>query len=217
MVSTGDDRKGDQKLTHLKPYHHGNLVDALLAAAVEIIDDQGVEKLSMRELARRAGVSPGAPFAHFPSKAALLTAVAEQAMVRLTEAVMAAEKEVLSEGPLQRFEAIGRGYLQWAFANPTHFVVISSRTLTNFAQSESLQRQNDAIRSRMVSLLEEASAAGFLKIDVEVDQVILAARAFVYGLARMAVDGHFPEWQVREAPALAAQRALHMFIEQLRT
>jgi AcrR family transcriptional regulator len=200
-----------------KPYHHGNLVDALLAAAVEIIDEHGVEKLSMRELARRAGVSSGAPFQHFPTKAALLTAVAEQAMGRLTEAVLAAEREVNGQEALANFEAIGRGYLRWALSNPTHFVVISSRSLINFRESETLQKQNDDIRDRMVALLRQAVAENTLSPNSDVQQLVLAARAFVYGLARMAVDGHFPEWHVHESPNLAAEEALHMFIEQLRT
>ena len=199
-----------------KPYHHGNLVDALLTAAVEIINEHGVEKLSMRELARRAGVSPGAPFQHFPNKAALITAVAEQAMGRLTAAVLAAEEEVNEQGGLERLESIGRGYLRWALRNPTHFVVISSRSLINFRQSESLQQQNDAIRERMVALLDQAVAEKALSPTSDIQQIVFAARAFVYGLARMAVDGHLPEWHVQESPDLATQKALHLFIEQLR-
>jgi hypothetical protein len=44
---------------------------------------------------------------------------------------------------------------------------------------------------------------------------MLAARAFVYGLARMAIDGHFPEWHPSEPPSLAARRALHLFMSRM--
>ena len=63
-------------------YHHGNLRKALIDAAVQLVEEGGPEKVSVREVAKRAGVSPGAPFRHFSNKTALMTAVAEQAMSR---------------------------------------------------------------------------------------------------------------------------------------
>ena len=70
-----------------RPYHHGNLVPTLIETTIQLIEEMGVEKVTVREVAKRAGVSPGAPFRHFKSKSALLTAVAEQAVERLYEAV----------------------------------------------------------------------------------------------------------------------------------
>jgi len=197
-----------------KPYHHGNLVEALIAATVELIEERGVENLSVREAAKRAGVSPGAPFRHFRSKTALLTAVAEQAMDRLTQAVAKAVSEVGSEDPAAAFEAIGQGYLEWALANPTHFQIISSRTLIDFEASSSLRDQNGAIRETMVELLTKVRNQGRLAPDVDLDHLVLAARAYVYGLARMAIDGHFPEWHPSEPPPTAVRKALRLFMSQ---
>lgn len=198
-----------------KPYHHGNLVEALIAATVELIEERGVEQLSVREVAKRAGVSPGAPFRHFRSKTALLTAVAEQAMDRLTASVARAVSDVDNADPAAAFEAIGHGYLEWALANPTHFQIISSRTLIDFEASSSLLDQNRAIRETMVELLTQAQHQGRLASDVDLEQLVLAARAFVYGLARMAIDGHFPEWHPSEPPAIAVRRALCLFMSQM--
>ncbi len=151
-----------KKAKSSKPYHHGNLVQALVAVTVEIIEERGVEHVSVREAAKRAGVSPGAPFQHFSSKTALLTAVAEQAMGRLTQAVAAAQAKADATKPIAVLEAIGRGYLQWALDNPTHFEVINSRTLIDFEASESLRTQNAAIRQRMIDLLTQARERGQL-------------------------------------------------------
>ena len=211
MTKKSVTKAGDQP----KPYHHGNLVEALIAATVELIQERGVEQLSVREVAKRAGVSPGAPFRHFRSKTALLTAVAEQAMDRLTEAVARAVSEVNRADPAAAFEAIGQGYLEWALANPTHFQIISSRTLIDFDASSSLRDQNGAIRETMVELLTQAQHQGRLAPDVDLDHLVLAARAYVYGLARMAIDGHFPEWHPSEPPAIAVRRALRIFMSQM--
>jgi AcrR family transcriptional regulator len=200
---------------HQKPYHHGNLVEALIAATVELIEERGVEQLSVRAAAKRAGVSPGAPFRHFRSKTALLTAVAEQAMDRLTEAVTKTVSNVGSADPAAAFEAIGQGYLEWAMTNPTHFQIISSRTLIDFEASSSLRDQNRAIRQTMVDLLIQAQQQGQLAPDVDLAHLVLAARAYVYGLARMAIDGHFPEWHPSEPPPVAVRRALRLFMSQM--
>jgi AcrR family transcriptional regulator len=196
-------------------YHHGNLVEALVAATVDIVEERGAEHVSVREVAKRVGVSPGAPFRHFRSKTALLTAVAEQAMDRLVEAVSKARGTADSSDPIDTFEAIGRGYLEWAFSNPTHFQIISSRTLIDFNGSVSLRAQNESIRQAMIDLLTQARRQGRLAPDEEIDQLALTARALVYGLARMAIDGHFPEWHPSEPPSVAAQKALHLFIDQI--
>jgi AcrR family transcriptional regulator len=200
---------------HPRRYHHGNLVEALMTATVEIIEERGVEHVSVREAAKRAGVSPGAPFRHFRSKTALLTAVAEQAMDRLTEAVAKAQSKVGSADPVVAFEAIGQGYLEWAISNPTHFQIISSRKLIDFDASESLRDRNEAIRRKMIDLLTQAQQQGRLAPETDVDHLVLAARAFVYGLARMVVDGHFPEWHPSEPPSLAVKRTLRLFMSQM--
>jgi AcrR family transcriptional regulator len=198
-----------------KPYHHGNLVEALIAVTVEIIEERGVEHVSVREAAKRAGVSPGAPFQHFRSKTALLTAVAEQAMGRLTQAVAAAQLNADADKPIVVLEAIGRAYLQWALANPTHFEIINSRALVDFEASDSLREQNEAIRQRMFELLTQARERGQLIEGLDLNYVVLTARALVYGLARMAIDGHFPRWHPSEPPPQAMRQSLGLFIGQI--
>jgi AcrR family transcriptional regulator len=197
-------------------YHHGNLVEALISATIEIIEERGVEQVSVREAARRAGVSPGAPFRHFATKMALMTAVAEQAMDRLKASVDTALIATRDEKPLLRLEALGSAYLQWALRNPTHFQIISSRSLIDIASSDRIRRANEEIRSVMIRLLAEAQHDGSLAPDLDIDHLVLVTRAFGYGLARMAIDGHFPEWHASEPPSDALPKALHLFMGLLR-
>lgn len=209
-ASNPDDASGPRR------YHHGNLVEALVGATIALIEERGVEHVSVREVAKRAGVSPGAPFRHFKTKTALMTAVAEQAMARLKQAVTDALAEIDGGDPLAAFEAIGRGYLRWAIANATHFEIISSRSIIDFDGSESLRRDNSEIRGLMVDLLARARDLGQIREGLDFDHLVLSARALVYGLARMAIDGHFPDWHQGEDPQDAAQNALSMYISQMR-
>jgi AcrR family transcriptional regulator len=198
-----------------RAYHHGNLIDALIAATVELIETKGVENVSLRDVSKRVGVSPGAPFRHFKSKSELLTAVAEQSMSRLTQAVEKALANCENDDPIAKLTSIGRGYLDWALGNPTHFQIISSRTLIDFQRSETLVKQNEDIRQLMLEIVARGQATGRIRTDASPHEVVVNARAFAYGLARMAVDGHFPEWRVTGAPRKAAEHALGFYIRTL--
>src|SRR5262245_3588840 len=89
-----------------RAYHHGNLRQVLVDTTLALIEEQGVENTTVRDAARRAGVSSGAPFRHFPDRRALLTAVAEEAMRRLREEI-AGEMRKPAADPLKRFRAMG--------------------------------------------------------------------------------------------------------------
>src|SRR5690606_10684649 len=112
--------------------------------------------VSVREAAKRAGVSPGAPFRHFKNKTALMTAVAEQAMSRFSAEIAAAVDNVTTDDPIERFAAVGVAYLRWATRNPTHFQIVSTRSLIDWAGSESLRRDNEAVRALMEGAMVEA-------------------------------------------------------------
>jgi AcrR family transcriptional regulator len=96
----------------LKPFHHGNLREVLLQQAEVMLRDGGVDGLSLRELARQAGVSHGAPRSHFIDRQALLDALAEQGFARFTERVAAA---VSGGGTFaDQFRRVGRAYVDFA-------------------------------------------------------------------------------------------------------
>src|SRR5437879_8403525 len=110
-----------------KPYHHGDLRRVLIDAALQLVGEGGPDAVSVREAARRAGVSPGAPFRHFPSRDALMQAVAEEAQRRFRAEIEAALSEAAADDPLARFRSLGLAYVRWAMRNPTHFGILSGR------------------------------------------------------------------------------------------
>lgn len=196
-----------------KPYHHGDLRRVLIDAALQLVGEGGAEAVSVREAARRAGVSPGAPFRHFPSRDALMQAVAEEAQRRFRAEIEAALAEAPANDPLARFRCLGLAYLRWAMRNPTHFEVISSRRLFDHDNSAGVSRNNAELISLTERTLAEAFAAGQLRSD-DLKAVQIAGRALVYGFARMNIDGHFPRWGVDGAEAeRIAESILDLFIE----
>ena len=196
-----------------KPYHHGDLRRVLIDAGFQLVEEAGAEGLSMREVARRTGVSPGAPFRHFESRDALMTAIAMEAQRRFRAEIDVALAESRQHDPLARFRAFGIAYLRWAMRNPAHFEIISSGRLFDYDRSAGLLADNAELIGGIATLLEQARAQGQLR-QIDPGRVQIAARALVYGFARMNIDGHFPRWGVARADAEATAEAIvDLFID----
>ena len=101
-----------------RPYHHGDLRQAVLTAAVAVLDESGPAQLSLRDLARRAGVSHAAPAHHFGDKAGLLTAVAAQGYHLLADTLTAAQQRTAD------FLEVGVAYVRFAVDHRAHFEVM---------------------------------------------------------------------------------------------
>jgi AcrR family transcriptional regulator len=195
-----------------KPYHHGDLKRVLVDAALELAEQAGPEEVSVREAARRAGVSPGAPFRHFASREALMSAVAEEAQRRFRAEIARAMKDAPADDPLARFRKLGLAYLRWAMRNPAHFAIISTRAYFDHDASVEVSRDNAELIALTGDLLAEAAAKGQLR-TLDLATARIAARALVYGFARMHIDGHFPRWGVAEADIeRMAEAVLDLFV-----
>ena len=103
-------------------YHHGDLPNVLRASAVEVILDKGLNGFSLREVARRAGVSHAAPGYHFGDVRGLLTAVAIEGFQTLHEELVRSGAGI--DDPIERLKAVGRGYVRVAIEHPAHCEVM---------------------------------------------------------------------------------------------
>jgi AcrR family transcriptional regulator len=102
-----------------RPYHHGDLRNALLEEALDVLRVEGSANFTLRDLARRVGVSHAAPYAHFPDKRALLAAVATIGFRQLIERLRAAADATAD--PLERLAAIGLAYVRFGCEEPAHY------------------------------------------------------------------------------------------------
>ncbi|MFT4120077.1 TetR/AcrR family transcriptional regulator [Bradyrhizobium sp.] len=182
------------------------LIDAALQLAAE-----GAE-VSVREAARRAAVSPGAPFRHFPNRDALMAAAAEEAQRRFRVEIEAALSDAPVADPLARFRAFGLAYLRWAMRNPAHFEIISTGRYFAHGSAAGLSRDNAELVALTERMLADAAEQGLLR-PADLKSIQIAGRALVYGFARMNLDGHFPRWGVEEAEiARMAESVIDLFI-----
>lgn len=102
-------------------YHHGNLRESLIEAALKRLSEQTVETLSLRDLARLVGVSIAAVYRHFPNKDALLAEVAVDGFKRLIEQWERHLPSVKKVGAEERFRRLGESYVAFALASPAHY------------------------------------------------------------------------------------------------
>jgi AcrR family transcriptional regulator len=216
-VSAKPKRRLSRRPPTPKPYHHGDLRRVLIEAALRLAEEGGPGMVSVREAARRAGVSSGAPFRHFESRDALMTAVAEEAQRRFRTEIEIALAEVPADDPLRRFRNFGLAYLRWAMRNPAHFEIISSGRYFNHDGAANLSRDNAELIAMVERMLADGFAKGALRTG-DLKLVLIAARALVYGFARMNIDGHFPRWGVAGAELeRTAEAILDLFIEGIAT
>lgn len=170
-----------------KTYHHGDLRRALLDAATRLVRAQGAANVSLRAIAREAGVSAAAPYHHFDDREALLAEVAAAGFVSMEEAMArAAATDTEAAAPLGRLQAAGVAYVRFAVENAETYRLMFSGLLSDRTRFPSLQRAADsafASLQRLVGPMERADGEGGLPA------VALAAWSTVHGLAFLAMEG----------------------------
>lgn len=109
--------------TGRRGYHHGNLREALVKAALALIEERGPQGFTIAEAARAAGVSPAAPYRHFKGREDLIAEIALRGFRLFAERLETARAR-LAPSPIRAFEAVGRAYLDFARSHPAHYVAM---------------------------------------------------------------------------------------------
>jgi len=181
-----------------RAYHHGDLRHALIATAETLLAERGVAGFSLRECARRAGVSPAAPAHHFGNVTGLLTAIATLGFEGLSEAM---EAEAAKAGtPEAKLRAIGLGYIRFALGHPDRFRVVFGRM--------PLDRSDAALQAasaRAYGILA-AHVAALPRRRTDATAAIVAAWSIVHGFSMLFLDGQTPFLDPAEGKAAAIAR-----------
>lgn len=167
-------------------YHHGNLRADLLAAAMGILRASGDGGVTLRAVARAAGVSQTAPYRHFSDKGALLAAVAESGFAALL--VRCRKRLASDKDPRERLHQLGIAYVQFALDEPAMFRLMFSAELAQLKHQHpglaATSRQvYETMHGTVADILSEGSAD---RADLDTSSV--AAWSLVHGLALLLLD-----------------------------
>lgn len=179
------------------PYHHGALFESLIDAAGAVLEEEGLEALSLREVARRAGVSTAAPYHHFADKQALLVALAIDGFDDLEAALSRATKRAPTARA--RLQAVADGYLRFAKQRPAVYQLMFSPLLAEARGAGPLFEASQ----RALSVLRGAVLSGNKGAD-GVD--VLLAWALGHGVASLAELGLF------DGPSLGAPKKVEALV-----
>lgn len=180
----------------IRAYHHGDLRKALLDAASAVLDEMGVAAISLREVARRAGVSHNAPYRHFADRDALLAAIALEGFVALVRRIEAL--------PVAELSQRGECYVAYALEFPGHFALMFGPQLDKRAYPELQQ-----VAQQLFAQLEASVSA--LCPGESVRTASLAAWSLVHGLSQLLLNGQCP---IEDMPT-TARAVTQLFVEGL--
>jgi AcrR family transcriptional regulator len=166
-------------------YHHGDLRQALLAAALRTIQKHGVQALTLRAVGKDLGVSQTALYRHFADKSALLAAVAREGFRLLRLALVAGRES--AEG-LDGFQAMGEAYVRFAVENPSHYRVMFGADLALAEPDPELEAEGAASFQVLVDALIELERAALIRPD-PAQELARYVWAIVHGIAMLAIDG----------------------------
>jgi len=168
-----------------RPYHHGNLRAALLAEAERTLRDQGIDQLSLRDLARQAGVSHAAPRRHFADRQALLDALAEAGYQRLDDQLHAAI-DTAGDDHRTRLRAVATAYIGFATHNAALLELMYA--VKSGPHSAALDAAFGRLLTSFDNEIREALQAGIL-LPADPDRIRLLILATVQGIAGLITTG----------------------------
>lgn len=184
-----------------KPYHHGALRQALLAAAEARLAQNGPDGLTLRAIARDVGASHTAPRNHFDDLTGLLSELAAVGFERFTDHMRAAADD--QPTPTARLNAIGRAYVEFAIANPGLFQLMF--------RGERLDGARPALRDAMASayaVLQETVASAHPPGDTDMTVRVTRAWSMAHGFAMLLLDGRLGPWLGEPSDAPEAIRRI---------
>lgn len=168
-------------------YHHGSLHDALIDAAVQRLQQDGIAKLSLRALAADVGVSPTAVYRHFEDKSALLAAIACDGFVGLTQNM----HKYLGHEPcdaLSALKRIGIGYVDYAIHHPAHYRLMFGQRMVERARYPDLYQASNTSFAMLRDTIKRGIDEQMFR-DLPLDVMTMTAWSLVHGMAMLTIDG----------------------------
>ncbi|MDR5752787.1 MULTISPECIES: TetR/AcrR family transcriptional regulator [unclassified Caballeronia] len=199
------------------PYHHGSLPDALLRAAETVLQRDGLKGLTLRAIAREAGVSHTAPQHHFGDTAGVLSELAASGHLRLA-ATMATK--AAAAGGVERGKAIARGYIEFAVANPDLFRLMSRNELLDPDRPSLVEARRTSARG-LAGVFDiapkepQTGTRAFGALNAAQAIKMTAAWGQIHGLASLLVDNRLSALAAATGSFRDARELVDAVIDQL--
>ena len=180
-------------------YHHGDLRHAFLVEAAKMVETEGVATLTMRELARRVGVSHAASANHFEDKATLLGELAAEGFRELSVAFGQVRK---SKSAANYLRELGRAYVEFALRRPGHYRVMFGRGTMGTSKTPSLSEAGTDAYRVLEAAVESAMPPARARSKENVAKAAFFCWSVVHGAALLMLDGPLAEHDVHAREAL---------------
>ncbi|MFC9896782.1 TetR/AcrR family transcriptional regulator [Nocardia sp. NPDC127579] len=167
-------------------YHHGALRDALIEACLRLIETEGIAAVSLRRVAREAGVSTAAPYHHFADRAALLATLSANGFERLGAELTAAR--AAADSPLAAVVALGETYVRFSREQPAYFRLMFRPELSQPDKHPTAMAAGEAAFGVLADAVADCVAAGLIEPE-RADTVTIAWWGIAHGLASLWLDG----------------------------
>ncbi len=171
-------------------YHHGALREALLTVSLRLIEAEGIGAVSLRRVAREAGVSPAAPYHHFPDRAALLAALSAQGFQLLAGGLAAAR--AAADSPVRALTAMIRAYVAFAQQNPAYFRLMFRPELSESHKHPDAKAAEDAASACLEETVADCVRAGVIPA-AQADELAITAWSLGHGMASLWLDGELQD------------------------
>jgi AcrR family transcriptional regulator len=170
-------KKDKDKIT----YHHGDLKRVLLEVAIYLLKKEGYQSLSLRKIAKLAGVSQSAPYRHYNDLEELYADIASEGFKLLTTKLKKV-KTRYSKYPLLQFRESGIAYVEFAIKNPDLFQIMYGNQILSHSKYEFLIQSEEEAFLILKNILMECKEQGLIKTN-EIEQASMSAWTMVHGLA----------------------------------
>jgi AcrR family transcriptional regulator len=194
-----------------KNYHHGDLKNALIKAGVEILSKEGIEGLSLRKVAQRAGVSHSAPYSHFADKQSLIAAISTEGFQQLYDALDAAIS-ANPKNPKRQLQQGALAYVQFALNHTDTFKIMFSGVLEKEKEYPAFVDISQKTFQRVVDMVQVCQDAGLLH-STPPEMMAVAVWGQLHGIVSLALEGQIPhtaldDHEIQDVVAFAVEQMI---------
>lgn len=185
-------RPSPRSRSAVRPYHHGDLRQALVDAAIHILREEGPDGLTLRAVARAAGVSQAAPYRHFKDRRALVAAVAEDGFRRLGSAMAgpsSSKKRTSPSNPGAALRQLAVQYVRFAHGHPAEYRVMFGEELAPGSENPELRASSRAVFDLLSGGIAALQERGVIRKG-DPDTIAIGAWAMMHGLVMLSLDRH---------------------------